>query len=116
MTGTSVATEEPDTAWFPSLNRIDVADRCDQARHWPLPGAGATAERFRNLAAEASRDLVVGRLVEAHADASAILAELGGPQVEAGQVWGVWAAGPAASVTAGAPATAAPVARRGASW
>ncbi len=48
----------------------------------------------------AQHDLVVGRLVEAHADAIAITAELGASLVEPGQRWGVWAAGPADSVRA----------------
>lgn len=60
----------------------------------PLPGGGNTGERWRMLRAEAARDVVVGRLVEAHWDADAILAELGRPRVEAGTWWGVWAAEP----------------------
>ena len=57
----------------------------------PLPGAGATAERLARLSAIAAADLQVGRLVEAHTDATAILAEAGriaGP----GVLYGVWAA------------------------
>lgn len=60
----------------------------------PLPGAGRTAQRWRALAAVARVDPVLGRLAEAHTDALAILAELGGPTPEPGQVWGVWAAEP----------------------
>ncbi|MEO7060379.1 MAG: acyl-CoA dehydrogenase family protein [Lapillicoccus sp.] len=60
----------------------------------PLPGAGDTWQRWRSLAALAREDVVVGRLVEAHADADAILAEVSGRRVEAGQWWGVWAAEP----------------------
>ncbi len=60
----------------------------------PLPGGGATAQRWAALAALARRDVVLGRLAEAHADAVAILAELDGPSPTAGQVWGVWAAEP----------------------
>jgi alkylation response protein AidB-like acyl-CoA dehydrogenase len=37
-------------------------------------------------------DVVAGRLAEAHTDAAAILAELGGPLPSAGELWGVWAA------------------------
>jgi len=58
----------------------------------PLPGSGATARRWRTLAALGRRDTVLGRLAEAHADAVAILAELDGPHVTPDQVWGVWAA------------------------
>lgn len=35
---------------------------------------------------------MAGRLAEAHCDATAILADLGGPRVRAGDLWGVWAA------------------------
>jgi alkylation response protein AidB-like acyl-CoA dehydrogenase len=58
------------------------------------PGAGRTARRWHLLRALAGWDVAVGRLVEAHLDASAILAGLGGPVVEDGQVWAVWAAEP----------------------
>lgn len=71
-----------------------LSSRCDESLTWPLPGGGATADRWRRLAELAHADLVLGRLVEAHADAIAILAELGGPLPERGQRWGVWAAGP----------------------
>ncbi len=40
----------------------------------------------------AQHDVVAGRLAEAHTDALAILAELGGPAPTAHQLWGVWAA------------------------
>ena len=86
----------------------------------PLPGAGATWRRFQALAELARRDVVLGRLAEAHADALAILAELGAPPPGAPgapssppgssvppdpsatsvppagsvDVWGVWAAEP----------------------
>jgi alkylation response protein AidB-like acyl-CoA dehydrogenase len=64
----------------------------------PLPGAGDTVARWRRLAALAESDIVAGRLAEAHADATAILAELGGPAPSAGQLWGVWAAEPPGAV------------------
>ena len=64
----------------------------------PLPGAGATAERWRRLTDAAHHDVVVGRLVEANADADAILAELAGRRVAPGEWWGVWAAEPPAPV------------------
>ena len=58
----------------------------------PVPGSGRTGTRWWKLAALTENDVVAGRLAEAHADAVAILAELGGPPPEAGQLWGVWAA------------------------
>jgi hypothetical protein len=69
----------------------------------PLPGAGATAERFTRLIRIATADPVRARLAEGHADAVAILAELGGPD-PARDIWGVWAARPQ-SVTARRTAT-----------
>lgn len=84
----------------PTVDRTRLQSCCDEALGWPLPGSGATAERFEALAERTSDDVSLGRLVEAHADASAILAELGGVPVEPGQIWGVWAAGPAAGVAA----------------
>ncbi|MBX7454576.1 acyl-CoA dehydrogenase [Mycolicibacterium sp. 3033] len=60
----------------------------------PLPGRGETRARWLRLAAMAEQDVTAGRLAEAHADAVAILAELGGPRPAAGQWWGVWAAEP----------------------
>ena len=58
----------------------------------PLPGAGETAQRWRRLAELTEADVVAGRLAEAHTDAVAILAELGGPDPKPDQLWGVWAA------------------------
>ena len=74
-----------------------------RAYGWPLPGHGSTHRRFRELSAVSRRDLVIGRLVEAHADALAILSE--GAATEevskaGGQRWGVWAAGPPTSLQA----------------
>jgi alkylation response protein AidB-like acyl-CoA dehydrogenase len=67
----------------------------------PLPGSGATWERWAALADLASEDLSLARLSEGHADAVAILAELDGPRPLPGSRWGVWAANPPGpSVTA----------------
>ncbi|NTY58750.1 acyl-CoA dehydrogenase [Mycolicibacterium sphagni] len=67
----------------------------------PLPGSGRTLSRWRTLADLCEVDVVAGRLAEAHTDAVAILAELRGPQVRPGQLWGVWAAeSPDATVNA----------------
>lgn len=75
---------------------------CRAASELPLPGEGKSNQRFAFLTAEACQDLPLGRLVEAHADALAIIAELNGggllDHVADGARWGVWAAGPAASV------------------
>ena len=76
----------------------------------PLPGRGRTAERFAVLTALGRVDLDLARLGEAHADAQAILADLGAasdaieslapsstPVGDAGagqHLWGVWAANP----------------------
>lgn len=57
----------------------------------PLPGRGRTWERFGTLAEVAGEDLALGRLVEGHLDALAILAEAGAA-AEEGAVLGVWAA------------------------
>src|SRR5580693_10425057 len=60
----------------------------------PLPGSGRTRERWARLAGLAAEDLSLARLGEGHADALAILAELGGPSPGPGSRWGVWAANP----------------------
>jgi alkylation response protein AidB-like acyl-CoA dehydrogenase len=60
----------------------------------PLPGAGATWERWAAFADLAEEDLSLARLGEGHADAVAILAELSGPPPLPGSRWGVWAANP----------------------
>src|SRR5690242_8160269 len=61
----------------------------------PLPGGGRTRERWAVLADLAGEDLSLARLAEGHADALAILAELGGlASPPAGSRWGVWAAQP----------------------
>jgi alkylation response protein AidB-like acyl-CoA dehydrogenase len=60
----------------------------------PLPGGGRTWERWASLAELAREDLSLARLSEGHADAVAILAELGAGPPPAGSRWGVWAAQP----------------------
>lgn len=60
----------------------------------PLPGSGATRQRLAVFAGLAEEDLSLARLGEGHADAVAILAELGGPRPRPGSRWGVWAANP----------------------
>ncbi|MHB8380401.1 MAG: acyl-CoA dehydrogenase family protein [Acidimicrobiales bacterium] len=58
----------------------------------PLPGSGDTWRRFETLAKWSSKDLSIGRLVEGHADAVAILFEAGMKPVDEGLSYGVWAA------------------------
>lgn len=70
----------------------------DEAPSLPLPGAGFTDTRWLSLAALGREDTVLGRFAEAHADALAILAELGGPSPKRGHIWGVWAAEPPSPV------------------
>jgi alkylation response protein AidB-like acyl-CoA dehydrogenase len=60
----------------------------------PLPGHGRTRVRWAALASLAETDLSLARLSEGHADAIAILDELGGPDVPPRSRWGVWAARP----------------------
>jgi alkylation response protein AidB-like acyl-CoA dehydrogenase len=82
-------------------NRPDVAGSLveqlvgDGLAVLPLPAQGDTWARFEALAALGEIDLTVGRLVEAHVDALAILAELDDEElVDRGGVWAVWAAEP----------------------
>ncbi len=67
----------------------------------PLPASGQSTARLAGLAAVTGVDVTLGRLAEAHADALAILSELGGPPPQPAQRWAVWAAeGPAATLEA----------------
>jgi alkylation response protein AidB-like acyl-CoA dehydrogenase len=56
----------------------------------PQPGCGQTAGRWAVLSAVAERNLTVARVLEAHSDALAILAEAGAAPPEG--TWGVFAA------------------------
>jgi hypothetical protein len=62
----------------------------EYGRRLPIPGAGATPLRWQILAAVGAADLTGARIMEAHSDALAILAEAGEP-VPDGR-WGVFAA------------------------
>ena len=90
-------------SWDPLLRR-DFAEACREVDGWPLPGRGNTELRLELLARVSARDLVLGRLVEAHADAVAILHELRADvdlaAAGASRRWGVWAAGPPGGVVA----------------
>lgn len=59
----------------------------------PLPGQGATLQRWQALCAVARHDLSVAKLYEGHTDALAVMAELtpSAPPVP-GATWGLWAA------------------------
>ncbi len=57
----------------------------------PRPGSGQTAQRWAALSEIAAGDLSAARIVEAHLDALAILAEAGEAAPD-GQTWGVFAA------------------------
>jgi len=60
----------------------------------PFPGSGQTRARWRALAELGGQDLCLVKLLEAHYDAQAILAELGGEAPRPGELWAVWAAEP----------------------
>ena len=45
----------------------------------PLPGCGQTLDRWRALAALGGEDLCLAKVLEAHYDAQAIMAELKAP-------------------------------------
>jgi alkylation response protein AidB-like acyl-CoA dehydrogenase len=81
--------EVADMARFPAPPSLDAL------RTMPLPAVGHTAERFRTLAEIAAVDLSIGRLVEGHVDAIAILAEAGVEGLDVEAPLGVWAAGTA---------------------
>src|SRR5580692_4401759 len=92
---------EPDAAadgtagWPSSAAAAAFADAVESGRlNLPLPGCGRTRERWDVLADLAGDDLSLARLAEGHADALAILAELGELAPPAGSRWGVWAAQP----------------------
>lgn len=62
--------------------------------HLPLPGQGATLERWRALAAVGAHDLSLAKLFEGHTDALAILHEAGVAPDDPGNAWGTWCAEP----------------------
>ena len=62
----------------------------DYGTRLPQPGCGQTATRWAVLGAVAERNLTVARVLEAHSDALAILAEAGAEMPEG--TWGVFAA------------------------
>jgi alkylation response protein AidB-like acyl-CoA dehydrogenase len=58
----------------------------------PMPGSGATLQRWQALAAVAAHDLSLAKLYEGHTDALAIMAELGNAGIPEGATFGTWAA------------------------
>lgn len=64
----------------------------EDASDLPLPAGGATPQRHRALYELARDDLTLARLVEAHTDALAILAEAGRKPSSEDDVYGVWGA------------------------
>jgi hypothetical protein len=76
-------------------NRVAQRDKlllaaCADGSSLPLPGSGDTAQRHRVLYEWARADLSFARLMEAHCDAIAILAEAG-RRPRCGSIYGVWA-------------------------
>ena len=63
-------------------------DLLDDGLAVPLPGASETRTRWGTLRELCHVDIAVGRLVEAHFDADAILHELTGRGTEPGEFWG----------------------------
>lgn len=68
---------------------LDIAR--DAGHRLPAPGTGATRLRWAVLAAISAGDLSVGRIVEAHTDALAILQEAGEDITRIEGTWGVFA-------------------------
>lgn len=85
---TALPLDTPDQLRDAALRVLDVAPAP------PLPGAGSTVERWLYFAELGAWDLCVFKVVEAHYDACAILAELGYAAPLPGELWGVWAAEP----------------------
>lgn len=77
-----------------------------QVRQWlveqselPLPGRGRTLQRWRALARIGAHDLALAKVLEAHHDAHAVLADLGAPVPPGDPLLAVWAAhGPGCTV------------------
>lgn len=85
----------PGTAGMAPAAALDalVASALDRL---PLPGQGATLDRWRALAAVGAHDLTLAKLFEGHTDALAILHEAGQHDLahSAGATWGTWCAEP----------------------
>jgi hypothetical protein len=75
---------------YPALTALIDAD----VGKMPLPGPGATWQRWQVLASVGAHDLALAKLLEGHTDALAIMAELQAPVPSARSSWGTWAAEP----------------------
>ena len=85
-------TTSPETFDAPIYGRLKLlaVELADLAH----PGAGDTWSRWRALIDLSAQDLALGRLVEGHVDALAILRELDRAElIQSPTTWGVWAAG-----------------------
>src|SRR5438067_12284843 len=72
------AADERAGSWPGAATAAAFAEAVESGRlNLPLPGGGRTRERWAVLADLAAEDLSLARLAEGHADALAILAELG---------------------------------------
>lgn len=82
-------------------------DRGQTPAHWlselvhqgldrlPLPGSGATLQRWQALCLVAQHDLSLAKLYEGHTDALAVMAEVDpAHRPTVGATWGMWAAEP----------------------
>ena len=77
---------EAPAVWLTQL----VRNGCDQV---PMPGRGATLQRWQALCAVAQHNLSLAKLYEGHTDALAAIAELDPSAMPvAGATWGLWAA------------------------
>jgi alkylation response protein AidB-like acyl-CoA dehydrogenase len=88
-----IITPDPPPAWENTAQAFTTAVESGRL-DLPRPGHGRTRVRWAALADLAEADLSLARLAEGHADAVAILDELGAPAPPAGSRWGVWAAMP----------------------
>jgi len=93
MTGTAPQAGACATGWTLTAHAFRAAAGSGRL-DLPLPGCGRTWERWMAFADLAEEELSLARLAEGHADAVAILAELGAPPPPSGSLWGVWAANP----------------------
>ncbi len=83
-----------DAVWPRSL-REEVSRHLQAVPGLPLPGGGATLERWRALAEIAAQDVCLAKVLEAHHDALAILSEIEPRGIESRRgVLAVWAAEP----------------------
>lgn len=92
------------TASHESPDSLEARARASlgEAGRLPLPGRGATLSRWRALAGLGAEDLALAKVLEAHHDALAILAELDAPSPDDATLLAVWAAeGPASTAVVG---------------